>query len=74
MYVVDPIVVVLIVAGFQVPVIPLVEVACNAGAVAFWHRGPICVNAGVSAALITTDVVAVTAGQPPLAAIVYVTV
>ena len=32
---------VLIVAGLHEPVIPLLEVVGNAGAVAFWHSGPI---------------------------------
>jgi len=40
-------VVVLIVAGDQVPVIPLVEVAGKAGAVLFWQSGPIAAKAGV---------------------------
>ena len=40
-YVVVPSVEVLMVAGLQVPVMPLLEVAGNAGAVAFWHSGPI---------------------------------
>ena len=30
------------------PVIPLVDVVDRAGAVLFWHSGPICVNAGVT--------------------------
>lgn len=45
-YVVVPGVAVLIVAGLQVPLIPLVDVAGNTGAAAFWHNGPICVNTG----------------------------
>jgi len=40
-YTVVPTVVVLIVAGFHVPAKPLSEVAGNAGAVLFWHSGPI---------------------------------
>jgi hypothetical protein len=51
-------VVVLIVAGFQVPLIPLVDVAGNAGAVAFWHNGPIAVNVGVIDEVITISIVA----------------
>ena len=47
-YVVVPVVDVLIIAGFQVPVMPLFDVVGNAGAVAFWHSGPICVNVGVT--------------------------
>jgi hypothetical protein len=46
-YTVVPTVVVLIVAGFQVPVIPLVDVKGNEGATKFWHSGPIVANVGV---------------------------
>jgi len=35
---------VLIVAGVQVPVIPLLDVNGNAGATVFKHSGPIAVN------------------------------
>ena len=38
---------VLTVAGFQVPLMPLAEVDGNAGAVLFWHSGPICAKLGV---------------------------
>ena len=38
----------MIVAGLHVPVIPLVELAGNNGAVEFWQSGPTCVNAGVT--------------------------
>ena len=38
----------MIVAGFQVPLIPLEDVAGRAGAVLFWHSGPTCVNVGVT--------------------------
>ena len=37
----------LIVAGLHVPVMPLVDVVGNVGAVEFWQIGPIAVNAGV---------------------------
>jgi len=40
-------VVVLIVAGDHVPVIPLVDVVDNAGAVPFWQSSPIAAKAGV---------------------------
>ena len=43
-----PRVAVLIVAGLHVPVIPLLDVVGNAGAVLFWQSGPICVNVGVT--------------------------
>jgi hypothetical protein len=44
-----PIVAVLMVAGFHVPVIAgiFIELAGSAGAVEFWHNGPIAVNVGV---------------------------
>ena len=35
------------VAGLQVPLIPLVEADGKAGATLFWQRGSICVNDGV---------------------------
>ena len=57
LYVLVPVAEVLIVAGFQVPVIPLVEVAGRAGAEEFWHRGPIWVNAGVIEVVITISIV-----------------
>ena len=41
----------LIVAGLQVPVMPLLEVVGNAGAVAFWHSGAMVVNIGISCGL-----------------------
>ena len=37
----------LIVAGLHVPVIPLLDVVGNTGAVLFWQSGPIAVNEGV---------------------------
>ena len=58
MYVVVPIADVLITAGFQVPVIPLLEVVGKAGAALFWHKGPTCVNVGVTCKVITTSIVA----------------
>ena len=45
-YVVVPGVAVLIVAGFHVPVIPLLDVVGKTGAVLFWQSGPIAVKAG----------------------------
>jgi hypothetical protein len=42
-----PVADVLITAGVQVPVMPLLEVAGNIGAEAFKHNGPIVVNTGV---------------------------
>lgn len=43
---------VLMVDGFHVPVMPLLEVVGNTGAVAFWHRGVMAVNIGISCGLI----------------------
>ena len=54
----------LIVAGDHVPVILLVEVVCNAGAVLFWHSGPICANVGVIELVTTISIVAVEAHRP----------
>ena len=55
---------VLIVAGIHVPVMPLIEVVGNAGAVLFWHSGPIAVNAGVICGLIVIGNVAMVAHCP----------
>jgi hypothetical protein len=52
------------VAGFHVPVIPLLDVVGNAGAVLFWHNGPICVNVGVVSDVITTSIVVATPHWP----------
>ena len=54
----------LIVAGLHVPVIPLVDVVGNAGAVLFWHNGPIAANVGVICGLIVTLSDAVVAHCP----------
>ncbi len=51
------------VAGLQVPVILLFDVAGNVGAVAFWHRGAICVKVGDIPVLMVISIVAVVA-QP----------
>ena len=56
-YVVVPTEAVLIVAGFHVPVMPLVEVEGNAGAVPFWHSGPIEPKAGVILVVIVISIV-----------------
>ena len=40
-YVVVPFVVVLITEGLHVPAMPFVDVVGKAGAVLFWHKGPI---------------------------------
>lgn len=48
------VVLLLIVAGLQVPVIPLLDVVGRGATVAPWHIGPTCVNDGV--VLFTTTV------------------
>ena len=62
------VVVVLSNAGDQVPVIPLLDVVGNGANTAPEQIAATAVNVGVTFALIVTDVVAVTPGQPPLAA------
>jgi hypothetical protein len=49
-----PAVAVLIVAGLQVPLMLFVEVAGNAGAVLFWHKGPMALKDGVTSAFTVT--------------------
>ena len=73
-YVVVPGVNVLIVAGLQVPVIPLVEVVGSAGGVLFWQSGPIAVNAGVICGSIVMINVAGIAHCPADGVKVYVVV
>src|SRR5678815_5020515 len=55
-YVVVPAAAVLIVAGFHVPVIPLLDSVGNAGAVAPTQSGPIAVNTGVTCAAIVISI------------------
>ena len=64
MYVVVPMTDVVIVAGLQDPVMPLLDVVGNAGAVLFWQNGPICVNIGVICVEITTSIVVTVAHCP----------
>ena len=54
-----PVVEVLIVAGLQVPFIPLMDEDGKEGAVLFWHNGPIAVKVGVIWLLITISIVAI---------------
>ena len=51
----------LIVAGLHVPVILLLDVVGNEGAVDPWHSGPIAVKVGVIELVITTFIVVVLA-------------
>jgi hypothetical protein len=48
----------LIVAGVQVPLIPLRDVVGRAGGVEFWHKGPITLNVGPICDVTTTVMVA----------------
>lgn len=48
----------LIVAGVQVPLIPLRDVVGNAGGVEFWHNGPIRLKVGPTCDVTTTVMVA----------------
>ena len=73
-YVVVPILLVLIIAGIHVPLMPLLDVVGNNGAVEFWHNGPICVNTGVICELTTTSIVAIIAHCPAAGVNVYVVV
>jgi len=63
-YVVVPAVAVLIVAGFHVPPMPLLDIAGSVGAAAFWQSGPIAVNVGVTCGLMVIFIVAVVAHCP----------
>ena len=62
------------VAGLHVPVILLFDVVGNAGAVAFWHSGPGCVNVGVTVPLMVMSIVAVVAQPDEVGVKVYVVV
>jgi hypothetical protein len=64
------VVVVLFKAGDQLPVIPLNDVVGNGTSVAPEQIAVTGLNVGVITAAIVTGVVAVTPGQPPLAATV----
>jgi len=72
-YVLVPGVVVLI-GPDHVPVIPLLDVEDNIGAVAFWQSGEICVNCGVEELFTTTLIVAFDAHCPDVGVKVYVVI
>ena len=65
---------VLMLAGVQVPVTPLVDTVGSVGAELFWQRGPIAPKAGVTSGLTVTLKVAVVAHWPAVAVKVYVVV
>jgi len=68
------VVAVLLIAGFHVPVIPLVEVAGSAGMVAPLQYGPTAANAGVTLGVIVIVRVVVVAQRPAVGVKVYVVV
>src|SRR6478609_3844094 len=59
------------VAGLHVPVIPLLEVNCNAGAVAFSQSGPIGSKTGVTASSIVISIVTGALHDPAAGVKVY---
>ena len=61
-----PTVAVAIVAGDQVPINPLVEVAGKLAGMAFWHYGTTAVKVGVTGAVTVTFIVVVVAHWPAL--------
>ena len=61
-------------AGAQVPVIPLFDTNGNAGAILFWHSGPIAVNVGVTRVEIVMLTEPVVAHCPAVGVNVYVVV
>ena len=50
----------MIVAGLQVPVIPLLEVSCSAGAVALRQSGPMASKTGITA---SSTVISIVSGE-----------
>ena len=64
----------LITVGFQVPLIPLLEVVGSAGADAFWHNGPIVLKVGVTCVLTTISIVVTAPHCPAFGVKVYVVV
>ena len=48
--------VVLMTAGFHVPVIPSMEAAGKAGGVEFWQRGPMAAKVGVISAVMVMEI------------------
>ena len=60
-YVVVPAVLVLMLAGLQLPLTLFVEVAGSDGAALFWHRGPIVAKVGVTWLVIVISIVVVDA-------------
>ncbi len=69
-YVVMPAVAVLIAVGFQLPVMPLVEVVDSNGAVLFWHKGTIGANEGVMAVVTVSNPEALVLTQPDVVLVI----
>ena len=67
-YVVVPITDVLITAGDHVPVMPSTDVPGNNVGTAFWQKGPIAANVGVTGAVMVISIV-VTAPHCPAAGV-----
>ena len=63
-----------LIAAFQVPLIPLVDVVGNTGATEFWHNCPIAVKVGVINGLTVIFNVVVVAHNPAVGVNVYVVV
>ena len=63
-YNVVPVAVVIIVAGLHVPVMLFNDVVRNAGAVEFWHSGPMGANVGTTCGVITISIDIVVAHTP----------
>ncbi len=61
----------MIVAGLQVPVIPLLEVSCNAGAAAFRQSGPIGSKTGITEAAMAISIVSGALHNPTAGVKVY---
>ena len=74
MYVVVNAAAVLIVAGLQVPVMPLADFTGNVGGLEFWHNGPMAANVGITGAAIVIFIVAILAHCPAVWVKVYVVV
>jgi hypothetical protein len=70
-YKIEPTADVLMVAGDQVPVIPLLELVGRRPGVAFKQYGPNCVNVGVILGVTVTVIVVITAHWPALGVNVY---
>ena len=62
------------VAGLQVPVMPLVDEAGSRGGAVFWQSGPMGLNVGVMPVVMVTESVVVVAQSPGVGVKVYTVV